>query len=136
MREDVRRLMTYPGIGLIGACTLAAYLENGWRLKNKRKLWQYCGLGVRIHESNYKGHRSASRAGNHLVKNTLMTAAASIASRRSLDNALTQMWRAGIEAGIDSKRMKRNLSRKVAVLAQRCLRFQEEYDDDRVVTTQ
>lgn len=46
-REDERHLKTYPGIGSIGACTLIAYLENGWRLKNKRKLWQYCGIGVR-----------------------------------------------------------------------------------------
>lgn len=136
VQRDVTCLKSHPGIGFIGACTLAAYLENGWRLRNKRKLWQYCGIGMRFHISNEKGHRGATRNGNRLVKNAVMTAAAAIASRRNADNALTRMWRAGIEAGVAPDRLKRNLARKVAVLAQRSLRFKEEYDDDRVVTTQ
>jgi hypothetical protein len=41
----------------IGACSLIAYLENGCRLKNKRKLWLYCGIGVRRRKSSGKGHR-------------------------------------------------------------------------------
>ena len=133
--QDVNRLKTYPGIGFIGACTLVAYLENGWRLKNKRKLWQYCGVGIRFHESNAKGRRSASRKGNRLLKNVVMTAAATIASRRNADNALTRMRRAGRETGVDPDRLKRNVARKVAVLAQRSLRYQERYNDDRVLTS-
>lgn len=135
LQQDVCHLQSYPGIGLIGACTLVAYLENGWRLRNKRKLWKYCGIGIRQHESNTKGYRRASRSGNRLVKNVVMTAVSSIASRRNAGNALTRMWRSGVERGIEPERMKRNLARKVAVLAQRSLRFKEEYDDDRVVTT-
>lgn len=135
-QQDERNLNTCPGIGLIGACTLIAYLENGWRLKNKRKLWQYCGIGVRRHESAGKGRRGASRQGNRYLKNVVLTAAATIANRRQPDNALTRMWRAGIAAGIPGDRMRRNMARKVAVLAQRFLRFQEEYQDDRIATTQ
>ena len=135
-KQDVHNLKTHPGIGIIGACTLIAYLENGWRFKNKRRLWKYCGVGVRMHESAGKGRRGASRKGNRYVKNVGMTAAAAIAARRKPDNALTRMWRAGVEAGIDPDRLKRNLTRKVAVLAQRSLRFKEEYHDDRVVTAQ
>jgi transposase len=135
-QKDVAFLKSYPGIGFIGACTLVSYLENGWRLKNKRKLWQYCGIGIRRHESAGTGRRGASRKGNRYVKNAIMTAAASIAGRRSSDNALTRMWRAGVQAGVPPERLKRNLARKVAVLAQRSLRFHEEYDDARVVTTQ
>jgi transposase len=136
LQQSVRCLKSVPGIGFIGACTLTAYLENGWRLKNKHKLWQYSGVGVRHHESNGKGHRGASRKGNRYVKNALMTAASAISARRNADNALTRMWRAGVEAGIDPDRMRRNLARKVVVVAQRLLRFNEEYNDDRVVTTQ
>ena len=134
--QDVRCLKTHPGIGFIGACTLVAYLEKGWRLKSKRKLWQYCGVGIRRHESAGAGRQGASHKGNRYLKNVLMTAAATIASRRKADNALARMWRAGVESGIPSDRLKRNLARKVAVLAQRSLRFKEEYHDDRVVTTQ
>lgn len=135
-RQEARNLETHPGIGFIGACTLIAYLEDGWRFKNKRRLWQYCGVGVRRHESRDKGVRGASRKGNRYVKNVVMTAAAAIASYRKADNALTKMWRAGVEAGVPEARMKRNLARKVAVLAQRSLRSKKGYDDDRVVTTQ
>lgn len=136
LQQDVRRLQSYPGIGFIGTCTLVAYLENGWRLKNKRKLWQYCGIGIREHTSNNQGYRRASRSGNRLLKNVVMTAASAIASRHDTGNALTRMWRAGVERGIEHDRMKRNIARKVAVLAQRSLRFKEEYDDDRIVMTQ
>jgi transposase len=136
LQQFVRCLMTHPGIGFIGACTLTAYLENGWRIRNKRKLWQYCGVGVRCHESKDTGHRGASRKGNRFVKNAIITAATAISARRNADNALARMWRAAIEAGVDPDRMRRNLARKVAVIAQRLLRFNEEYNDDRVVTTQ
>jgi transposase len=128
--------MTIPGVGVIGACTLIAYLENGWRLRNKRRLWQYCGVGIRKHESAGTGHRGASRQGNRYLKNVLMTAVAAIASRRRADNELTLMWRVGIESGVASERVRRNLARKVAVIAQHCLRFKEEYDDERLMTTQ
>lgn len=134
-REQEHRLKTAPGVGFIGACTLIAYLEDGWRLRNKRKLWQYCGVGIRKHESAGKGHRGASRQGNRYTKNVLMTAAAAIASRPEADNALTRMWRDGLEAGVSPERLKRNLARKVAVVAQHCLRFKEGYDDERVTTS-
>ncbi len=135
-QQNVRCLRTQPGIGFIGACTLTAYLENGWRIRNKRKLWQYSGVGVRRHDSNGTGHRGASRKGNRYVKNVVITAATAISARRNADHALVRMWRAGIEAGVEPDRMRRNLARKVVVIAQRLLRFNEEYDDDRVVTTQ
>jgi transposase len=135
-RDDIRVLDSYPGIGFINACTLVAYLENGWRLRNKRKLWQYCGIGIRRHESAGTGRRGATRKGNRYIKNAVMTAAAAIASRRKADNALTRMWRAGVSAGIPPARVKRNVSRKLAVLIHRGLRFKQEYEDARVVTTQ
>jgi len=136
LEEEVGRLKSIPGIGPIGAYTLLAYLENGWRIPNKRKLWQYCGIGIRKHETNQKGHKSASRKGNRYLKNSLMTAASAITARRMADNALTRRWLAGLAAGVASDRLRRNLARKIAVLAQYLLRFKEQYNDERVVTTQ
>jgi transposase len=132
--QEAKNLKTYPGIGFIGSCTLIAYLENGWRLKNKRKLWKYCGVGVRRHESAGKGYRKASRKGNRYVKDVVMTAAATIANRRMADNALTRMWREKTAAGVAGDRLKRNIARKVAVIAQRSLRFKEGYKDERMIT--
>ena len=133
-QTDAKNLKTYPGIGFIGSCTLIAWLESGWRLKNKRKLWQYCGIGVRRHESAGKGYRRASRKGNRYLKDVVMTAAATIANKKHDGNALTRMWREKVAAGVANDRIKRNMARKVAVLVQRSLRFKEEYHDDRVMT--
>ncbi len=35
-----------PGMGLIRAVTLLAYLDTPWRFKSKSKLWKYCGVGL------------------------------------------------------------------------------------------
>lgn len=135
-QDDVNRLKSIPGIGSIGAYTLLAYLENGWRIPNKRKLWQYCGIGIRKHESNRKGRRGASRKGNRYLKNVLMTAATTISANRRSDNALAWRWHARKDAGVASDRVRRDTARKIAVLAQHVLRFKEQYDDGRIITTQ
>jgi len=36
-----------PGIGLVRAATLFAYLDTAWRFKTAQKLWKYCGLGLK-----------------------------------------------------------------------------------------
>ncbi len=136
LKEDVSRLRSIPGIGSIGAYTLVAYLENGWRIPNKRKLWQYCGIGIRKHESNGKGRRGASRKGNRHLKNVLITAATTIAARRPGDNALARRWHVRKDAGISSDRLRRDTARKIAVLAQCMLRLKESYDDERIITEQ
>lgn len=134
LKDDVARLASIPGIGFIGACTLLAYLENGWRIPNKRKLWQYCGIGIRRHESNNKGYQGASKKGNRYLKNVLLTAVSSITARRQADNALTKAWHAGRAEGIESSRLRRNMARTIVVLAHRLLRCKEMYNDDRVMT--
>jgi transposase len=35
-----------PGIGIIRAITLFAFLDTPWRFKKKNKLWKYCGVGL------------------------------------------------------------------------------------------
>lgn len=36
-----------PGVGLIRAVTLFAYLDTPWRFKTPKKLYKYCGLGLK-----------------------------------------------------------------------------------------
>ena len=35
-----------PGVGLIRATTIFAYLDTPWRFKNRAKLHKYCGIGL------------------------------------------------------------------------------------------
>ncbi len=135
-REEIRCLESIPGIAFIGAFTWLAYLERGWRLPNKRKLWRYCGIGIRRHNSNKVEREGASWVGNRYLKNVLFTAVSSIAAGRTPDNALVRLWQAGVAGKVPPGRLRRNLARKIAVVAQHVLRFKEKYDDERIVTTQ
>jgi transposase len=129
VRPAVRRLQSIPGIGFIGASTLLAYLEDGWRFHNKRQSWQYANLGVRRHKSDGKGTEGASRRGNRYLKNVLLTAAISVhVSRR--ETALRRLWTRDVEAGKDPRRVRRTVGRKILAVAQHLLRSHQEYQDE------
>ena len=136
VKSNVEILRTIPGIGVIVSHTLVAYLEDGWRFSNKRKLWQYCGIGIRRYETAGKGTEGASRKGNRCLKNALMIAAAHILTGCNGDNALWRIWCNQRAAGIDPRRSRRNIARKIAVIAQHLLRHKESYDDERIITVQ
>jgi transposase len=134
-QEEIRCLKMIPGIGPIGAYTMVAYLEKGWRFSNKRQLWKYCRLSVRRRESQGKGHRGASRQGNRYLKCSLMTGVASLVARQQDDNALTKLWYQGLTRGVDPERMRRNLARKLVVVAHHVLRYRKEYKDELILVT-
>ena len=55
-REILRRTKAYPmigywkdlpGVGIIRATTLFAYLDTPWRFKTPKKLFKYCGIGLK-----------------------------------------------------------------------------------------
>jgi transposase len=131
MKKLVRLLKTIPAIGSIYAYTLIAYLEEGQRFPNKRKLWRYAGLSLRKHESCGIGKRWASCSGSRLVKHVAMSAGATIASQRG-SNALSARWEKDIRGKVDPALAVRNLARKVLVIAQYVLRSKQEYRDERV----
>jgi transposase len=125
-------LRTIPAIGPISAYTLVAYLEDGRRITNKRKLWRYAGLSLRRHESRGIGSEGASYTGNRRLKHVVMSAAITVVSR-SEKNALSKFWERDIRRQVDPKRARRNLARKIIVIAQRLLRSKQEYQDERVM---
>jgi transposase len=133
VKDLVRLLMTIPAIGPIGAYTLVAYLEDGHRIPNKRKLWRYAGLSIRRHESRGVGTEGASYMGNRMLKRVVMSAATTIVARSEC-NALSALWERDIRQNVDPKRARRNLARKIIVIAQHLLRSKQEYSDERVIT--
>jgi len=44
--EIIKYWSDVPGIALIRATTLLAYLDTPWRFSNEKKLWKYCGVGL------------------------------------------------------------------------------------------
>jgi transposase len=131
VKAQVRLLMTIPAIGRINAYTLVAYLEEGQRFPNKRKLWRYAGLSLWKHESRGVGTQGASRSGNRLTKHVAMSAATTIVCR-STRNALLGLWDKDVRRKVDPERARRNLARKIIVIAQCLLRSKQRYSDERV----
>jgi transposase len=129
VQDSVRLLMTMPAIGPVTAYTIVGFLEEGYRIPNKRKLWRYAGLSLRQHESNDKGYKTASKTGNHLLKGVVMSAATTVVSRGER-NALLDFWERDIRQNVNPKRARRNLARKIIVIAQHLLRSRQEYDDE------
>lgn len=43
----IRYWQALPGIGPIRAATLYAYLDTPWRFGTPKKLWKYCGIGLK-----------------------------------------------------------------------------------------
>lgn len=132
-KSHVDFLMTIPAIGPISAYTLVAYLEDGWRIANKRQLWKYAGLSLRRHESNGFGIQGASYSGNRMIKRVLMSAAITVVSREE-KNSLTELWERWIRQGADAKRARRNLARKIGVIVHHVLRTGKGYQNELVTS--
>ncbi len=129
VKDLVRLLMTIPAIGPISAYTLVSLLEDGWRFPNKRKLWRYAGLSLRRYESRDSGFKGASKTGNRLLKRVAMSAAITITSQGK-PNGLLALWERDIRQNVNPKRARRNLARKIVVIAQHLLRSKQEYFDE------
>ena len=129
VKGQVRLLTTMPAIGPISAYTLVSMLEDGYRIPNKRKLWRYCGLSLRSRISRDQGFKGASKTGNRLLKNVVMSAAITVVSHGG-SNGLLALWERDIRKKVDPKRARRNLARKIVVIAQHLLRSQQEYCDE------
>ena len=131
VKDLVQLVTTIPGIGPISGYTLVSLLEDGWRIPNKRKLWRYAGLSLRRYESRDIGFKGASRTGNRILKQVVMSAAITIVARGER-NALLALWERDMRQNVAPKRARRNLARKIAVIAQRLLRQREEYRDEQI----
>jgi transposase len=131
-KDLVGVVRTIPAIGPISAYTFISLLEDGWRIPNKRKLWRYAGLSIRRYESRDLGFRGASKSGNRLLKQVAMSAAITIVAHGQ-PNGLLALWQRDIQNNIDPKRARRNLARKIIVIAQHLLRTKQEYNDERLI---
>ena len=79
-----------PGIGLVRATTLFAYLDTPWRFRKKNKLWKYCGVGLQRTTSgtDNKGRPKPARlqlpwAVNRTLKNAVLGAATSAINQKN-----------------------------------------------------
>jgi transposase len=108
-----------PGIRLIRAATIFAYLDTPWRFKNRAKLHKYCGVGlVRATSGKDKqGRPKPARlklpwAVNRRLKNAVLGAATSAITRHS-NNAFKDYYERMLSNGITPANARHSVARKM-----------------------
>jgi hypothetical protein len=78
----IRLWQQLPGVGIIRAVTIFAYIDTPWRFRKKNKLWKYCGIGLQRTASgtDKKGKPKPARlqlpwAANRILKSAILGAA-------------------------------------------------------------
>jgi transposase len=107
-----------PGVGLIRAATIFAYLDTPWRFKSRAKLHKYCGVGlVRITSGkDKKGRPKPPRlklpwAVNRRLKGAVMGAATSAIERG--ENVFKAYYERRLSHGIIPVNAKHAVARKM-----------------------
>jgi len=107
-----------PGIGLIRATTLFAYLDTPWRFKQKNRLWKYCGVGLQRTTSgtDKKGRPKPARlqlpwAVNRTLKNAVLGAALSAINQK--DNVFRDYYERMVKDGIIPSNARHAVARKL-----------------------
>ncbi len=114
----VRFFSQLPGIGLIRATTIFAYLDTPWRFKKKNKLWKYCGVGLQRTASgtDKKGRPKPARlkllwAVNRTLKNAVLGTALSAINQK--DNAFKDYYERMVQNGMITSNARHAVARKI-----------------------
>ncbi len=107
-----------PGVGLIRATTLFAYLDTPWRFKKKNKLWKYCGVGLQRTTSgtDKKGKPKPARlklpwAVNRTLKNAILGATLSAINQKN--NAFKEFYERMVQNGMITSNARHAVARKM-----------------------
>lgn len=126
-----------PGVGLIRAATLYAYLDTPWRFGSEKKLRKYCGLGLKRTASGTdnkgrpkEGRLCLYRHANHRLKDALLGAAISAVSWN--DNPFRQYyWKCGKE-GMTPSNARHAVGRKILRVLWSLWKTNSRYESSRV----
>ncbi len=123
-----------PGVGLIRAATIFAYLDTPWRFKNRSKLHKYCGVGLMRATSgkDKKGRPKPARlqlpwAVNRRLKNAVIGAATSAIRHR--DNVFKDYYERMLSNGITPANAKHSVARKMVSTMSAMWKTDSKFDE-------
>ena len=130
VRDDVRLLMTVPGINVYSAVAIVSEIDGIRRFKNKEKLASYSGLTPRQDQSgsrDIRGH--ISKHGPSMLRFILVTAAHSVIkySRRMRQKYMHIVRRTGMKMAIIA--VVRILAETVYTMLSRNVEFMDSIDE-------
>ena len=116
---EVELLQTAPGVGIVTACRLVAYVQTPKRFSNKHKLWRYAGLAVTRRESNGKrlAHPRLDSAGVGSLKD-VSRKVFEAARRTKRDNSFKRFYYESLEKTKNQVHARLSTQRKILA----CLR--------------
>jgi transposase len=124
-----------PGIGLIRATTLFAYLDTPWRFKKKNKLWKYCGVGLQRTTSgtDKKGRPKPAKlqlpwAVNRTLKNAVLGAATSAINQK--DNLFRSYYERMVQNGIMPGNARHAAARKLLTVMWAMWKTNSRFDEN------
>ena len=115
-RPEYDLLRTIPGVGSRRAAILVAGIDAAERFANKRRLWKYCGLGVRRRWSSDESRAlvSGSPSGNRRLKYAALGAATDAIRG---ENRFSRHYRGMLEQGSDAAMARRTVARQILAIA-------------------
>jgi transposase len=107
-----------PGIGIIRAATLFAYMDTPWRFSRPNRLWKYCGVGLQRTASgkDRHGHPKPPRLElawrvNKRLKNAVMGAATSAINQKN--NVFKDYYERLLNDGVSKSNARHAVARKM-----------------------
>ena len=124
-----------PGIGLIRATTLFAYLDTPWRFKKKNRLWKYCGVGLQRTASgtDKKGRPKPAKlqlpwAVNRTLKNAVLGAVISAINQK--DNLFKDYYERMVADGIMPSNARHAVARKLLAVMWAMWKTNSRFDEN------
>jgi len=125
-----------PGIGLVRAVTLFAYLDTPWRFKKKNKLWKYCGVGLQRATSgtDKKGRPKPARlqlpwAVNRTLKNAVLGATSSVINQKN--NLFKEYYERMLENEIMPSNARHAVARKLLTVMWAMWKTNSRFDESK-----
>ena len=123
-----------PGIGLIRAATIFAYLDTPWRFKKKSKLRKYCGVGLERTTSgtDKKGRIKPARLRlpntvNKRLKDAVLGAATSAINKYS-HNGFKEYYERMLLNGVTPANARHSVARKMISVMSGMWKTDSKYD--------
>jgi len=124
-----------PGVGLIRAITLFAFLDTPWRFKQKNRLWKYCGVGLQRSASgtDKKGKPKPARlqlpwAVNHTLKNAVLGAALSAINQRN--NVFRDYYERMVKDGVIASNARHAVARRMLTVMWGMWKTNSRFDEN------
>jgi transposase len=107
-----------PGVGIIRAVTLLAYVDTPYRFSRKNRLWKYCGVGLERtasgkdrHGRPKPGRLKLNGRGNRRLKNVVLGAATSAIHQKS--NVFKDYYERLLKDGVSKSNARHAVARKM-----------------------